>query len=339
MSGMQYPQARRLDIVDELHGRRVADPYRWLEDASSDETRSWVDAEDALLREYLDRLPGRDRLRRRLTQLLDAGLVTAPTWRGDRCFFMRRSADQEHAVLLTIDPEGNEQLLLDPIAIDPAGTTTLDAWQPDKEGRLLAYQISTGGTEESTLHVLDVATREPVEAPIDRTRYSPVAWLPGGRHYYYVRRLPPEAVPAGEEQFHRRVWLHEVGQDAEDDVEVFGAGLEKTNYYGVTVSMDGRWLIVAAAAGTAPRDDVWIAHLSATDLRKPDFVVVQQGVDAQTAAHMGRDGRLYLMTDRDAPRGRLCVTTPEDPAYEHWRDLLPEDPEAVFEDFAILDGA
>jgi prolyl oligopeptidase len=223
--------------------------------------------------------------------------------------------------------------------MDDTGTTTLDAWQPDKEGRLLAYQISTGGTEESTLHVIDVATLEPLEAPIDRTRYSPVAWLPGGRHFYYVRRLPPEELPPGEEQYHRRIWLHEVGRDADDDVEVFGAGLDLTNYYGVTVSMDGRWLIVAAAAGTAPRDDVWIADLAATDLEKPAFVVVQEGVDAQTAAHVGRDGRLYLLTDRDAPRGRLCMASPADPGYDNWRDLVPEDQEAVLEDFAILDGA
>src|SRR4051794_29321918 len=97
-----YPAAHRLDLVEELHGRRVADPYRWLEDAASTETLAWVADQDALLRDYVDVLPGRDHVRRRLTQLLDAGLVTAPAWRGDRCFFMRRTAEQEHAVLLTI---------------------------------------------------------------------------------------------------------------------------------------------------------------------------------------------------------------------------------------------
>src|SRR3954464_2042494 len=131
---IRYPDTRRLDLVDELHGQKVADPYRWLEDPDSPETRAWLDEQDALVRGYLDALPGRDQLRRRLTQLLDAGLVTAPAWRGDRCFFMRRTSAQEHAVLLTVDPDGTEHVLLDPIAMDPAGTTTLDAWQPDKEG-------------------------------------------------------------------------------------------------------------------------------------------------------------------------------------------------------------
>ena len=97
------------------------------------------------------------------------------------------------------------------MAIDPSGLTTLDAWQPDKEGRLLAYQLSEGGDEESLLRVIDVTTGSLVDGPIDRCRYSNVAWLPGGKAFYYTRRLPPEAVPDGESQYHRRVYLHQVG--------------------------------------------------------------------------------------------------------------------------------
>ena len=105
--------------------------------------------------------------------------------------------------------------LIDPMAIDPSGLTTLDAWQPDKEGRLLAYQLSEGGDEESLLRVIDVATGALVDGPIDRCRYSNVAWLPGGKAFYYTRRLPPEHVPDGEDQYHRRVYLHTVGTDPE----------------------------------------------------------------------------------------------------------------------------
>ena len=105
----------------------------------------------------------------------------------------------------------DERVLLDPMQIDPEGTTTLDSWQPSKEGDLVAYQLSTGGTEESVLRVLDVATGEVVDGPIDRARYSPVAWLPGGEAFFYVRRLAPELLPADEVQYHRRVWLHRLG--------------------------------------------------------------------------------------------------------------------------------
>ena len=147
---------------------------------------------------------------------------------------------------------GGERVLIDPLLLDPTGTTTLDAWQPSKEGDLLAYQVSSGRTEESVLHVLDVATGDGVDGPIDRARYSPVAWVPGGESFYYVRRLPPEQLPPDEQQYHRQVWRPRVGAGPALDVEVFGAGPEPTSDFGVTVSRAGRWLTVSASAGTAP---------------------------------------------------------------------------------------
>lgn len=338
----RYPGAPRDDFVEHLPADNptyeVADPYRWLEDADSERTRDWLRDQDALLDEHRARWAGRDRIRDRVHGLLAAGVVGAPVWRGERQFVMSRSGAQEHAVLSTVDPDGTERVLLDPMAIDDSGRTTLDAWQPSKEGHLLAYQLSEGGSEESVLRVMDVGSGEVVDGPIDRARYSPVAWLPGGKAFYYVRRLHPSLLPDDEAQYHRRVWLHELGSDADDDVLVFGEGRDKTSYYGVSVSMDGRWLSVSAAEGTAPRNDLWLADLKASTLAAPAFVVVQDGVDAQTSSYVGRDGRLYLMTDRDAPRGRLAVTDPATPTSEHWRDLLPEDPEAVLDGYAVLDG-
>jgi prolyl oligopeptidase len=339
MAAAAYPPARREDIAEQIHGHVVQDPYRWLEDPDSEETRSWLTAEDALLAGYLSGLGDREELAGRITELLGAGSVGPPVWRGDRQFYTRREAGQEHEVLYTATPAGGERILIDPTAVDESGTTTLDAWQPDRDGRLLAYQLSQGGDEESLLRVMDVATAEDVDGPIDRCRYTGVAWLPGGKAFYYTRRLAPEDVPDGEQQYHRRVYLHQVGSPAAEDVMIFGDGLEKTNYYSVSVSRDGRWLIIGAAAGTAPRNDLWIADLTATPAASPGLLVVQEGVDAQTAAHVGRDGRLYVWTDRDAPRGRLAVTDPADPGYSNWHDLVPEDREAVLGDFAILDGS
>jgi prolyl oligopeptidase len=338
MTRQAYPDAHRLDLVEQLHGHRVSDPYRWLEDAQAPQTEQWSAAQDALFEDAASAMPGRDHLADRVAALLGAGVVGAPSWRGDRQFFMRRTAEQEHAVLMTVDPDGAERVLIDPMAIDPTGATTLDSWQPAKEGDLLAYQLSAGGTEESELFVMEVATGRQVDGPIDRTRYSPVAWLPGGAAYYYVRRLAPDLVPADEVQHHRRVWLHRLGTDPDSDVLVFGDGQDMTNYYGVTVSMDGRWLTIGAAPGTAPRNDLWLADLTSSPLESPDLQVVQQDVDASTSLHVGRDGRAYLFTDRDSPRNRLAVTTPDELGYQSWTDLVPESDEAVLEGYAILDG-
>ncbi|HXT91870.1 MAG TPA: prolyl oligopeptidase family serine peptidase [Trebonia sp.] len=380
-----YPAARRLDLVEELHGYRVADPYRWLEDADSAETQEWLAAQESLWERYREGLTHRDAFAARVRELLRVGSVGLPTWRGATRFAMRRDPDQEHAVLYVSDheisgmsgasapdiPEGGagdntegsaggnaagnpastaagsaastaaggaERALIDPIAIDPIGRTTLDAWQPDKEGRLLAYQLSHGGDEESLLRVMDVATGEVVDGPIDRCRYSGVAWLPGGKAFYYTRRLPPDAVPEGESMYHRRVYLHVVGTPPETDAEVFGAEQEKTSYFGVSVSKDGRWLIISTSVGTAPREDVWIADLTAGDLATPVLVPLMVGRDAMASPRVGRDGRLYVFTDLAAPRGRICVADPAAPGPDGWRDLIPEDPSAVLRSYAILDG-
>ena len=162
-----YPSARRLDLVEDLHGHRVADPYRWLEDASSPETTAWSQAQDALWAAYRAQAApagamSQATLTARLQTLLGAGFVSAPAWRGDRRFSSRRSGDQEHAVVIVTE-DGRERVLIDPVALDPAGTTTLDAWQPSKEGDLVAYQVSSGGTEESVLHVLDAKGVKTIE--------------------------------------------------------------------------------------------------------------------------------------------------------------------------------
>ena len=338
MSADGYPPARRQQTAEEIHGHLVADPYRWLEDPDSQETREWQAAQDRLFAGQAGTLPGRAALAARVGELTAAGYVGVPGWRGERCFFLRRRAGQEHAVLLTSSPAGGERVLLDPMALDPSGATTLDHWVPDHEGRLLACQLSEGGNEESALRVLDVATGEVVDGPISRCRYSPVAWLPGGKAFYYTRRLPPEAVPAGEEQYHRRVYLHTVGTPPEADTLVFGEGRDKTSYYDVAVSRDGRWLTVTASLGTAPRTDVWLADLAASEPAAPALRPVQEGVDARTTVLPGRDGRLYVFTDDGAPRGRLAVADPARPERGAWQDLIGEDPEAVLADFAILDG-
>jgi prolyl oligopeptidase len=349
MSELRYPRARRMDLTEDVLGYQVSDPYRWLEDAESGERSDWLAAEESLFAAQRAEWPGRDALAEQVRALLGVGYVGTPAWRGERSFYTRRDPGQEHGVLYTrLDSKGPEEVLVDPMAIDPSGVTTLDAWQPDKEGRLLAYQLSEGGDEESLLRVLDVATGSLVDGPVDRCRYSNVAWLPGGKAFYYTRRLPASEVPEGESQYHRRVYLHQVGTPADEDVLIFGDGRDKTDYYSVSVSRDGRWLMISASRGTAPRNDLWLADLTLSDPASPDLRVFTEGADAITSVRAGRDGLLYVFTDAGAPRGRIAVTSPEglvgsgepgdpaDPA--NWRELIGEDPEAVLQGYAILDG-
>lgn len=345
MTDPRHPPAHRQDVVDHLFGHRVEDPYRWLEQADSAETRRWLAAQDALRHAALDDLPGRDWLRGRMAELLSVGVTGPPVRRGSRRFFMRRLPGQEHAVLNVVDPDGTERVLLDPMRLDPSGRTTLDAWHPDREGRRLVYQVSTGGDDGSLLHVLDVGTGAPLDGPITRCRESSVAWLPGGECFYYVRRLPAHAVPPGEERYHRRVQLHRVGTDPDtDDVTVFGHDGPRTASYSVAVSADGRRLTVTRAVGAVRRNDIWIADLTKHGPEAPAFVPVQTGVDARTQVAVGPRGTLYLHTDHQAPRGRLATVDLGEldalgaPSPDLWKELLPEDPRSRLDHFTLLDG-
>lgn len=335
---LQYPAADRDPVIDVLHGTSVPDPYRWLEATDDPRTVAWATAQRQLLADRSAQWRGRSHWQERLTQLLAGGGVSVPYWRGDRYFFMRRMGNQQHAVLLMRDRDGSERILVDPMQLDASGLTTLDAWQMSPNGELLAYQVSHGGSEESSLYVMRVSDGTLLEGPIDRARYSPVAWLSDNASFYYVRRLHPSLVPADESQYHRRVYLHRVGADPESDVEIFGEGLTITNYYNVTVSRDGRWLQVTASEGTAPRNDVWWADLQVSDPASPTLVPIQVGVDAQTYIHATRDGRAIIYTDLEAPRGRLLSAPAHDPRHENWVELIAEDDERVLDSFVLLDA-
>lgn len=331
---MRYPDAHRQAVVDVVAGRAVADPYRWLEDPVAVDTQAWSAAQADLAVGWLAGRAGRDRLAARLAELVP-GLVGAPTVVGDRRFVISRRPGQDHAVLSVDEPGFSRRGLVDPNVLSADGTVTLDHWSPSIEGDRLAYQLSAGGDEESRLWVMDVATGESVDGPVDRVRYSPVAWLPGGDELFYVKRLAPDAVPAGEEAYHRRVWRHRVGTDPEEDAVVFGdgaagEGAAMTAYFGVTTSVDGRYVAVTLGLGTAPRNEVWVAEVAP----RPAWRRVVAGVDARAWPEVDRAGRLWLLTDLDASRRRLCVVDAgaTDPGPAAWRTVVAEDPEAVLED-------
>lgn len=348
MTTPRYPAAQRLDLVEDFHGTPVADPYRWLEDHShhpQSDASEWQVWREEWDRQQRDLHTGqsrewetRDWFAERMGQLLGGGYQGLPVWRNGRQFFSRRQPGQQFGVLYVVDPDGSERVLIDPIEWDPTGHTTLDGYQPSWEGDKLAFLMSEGGTEESVLRVMDVATREIIDGPIDRTRFSSVAWLPGGEAFYYVRRQDPATVAPSEAQFHRRVRLHHLGADPDSDPEIFGGGLRMTNYYSVGVTRDGRWLVIDAAEGTAPRNDVYLADLSSGDIDHPQLRTVVERRDAQTSITIRPDGRMFVWTDHEAPRGRLLAADPHRPEPENWQELIAEDPESILESFRLSDG-
>ncbi|MFG2309942.1 prolyl oligopeptidase family protein [Streptomyces sp. NPDC048566] len=332
-----YPDAPRSGPEETLHGLRVADPYRWLENPEDPATVAWSAAQDLLYAREEARWTDRDAWRSRMTGLLATGGVRPPVPRGGREFHLRREPGREVAAL-AVHEAGATRVLLDPLDADPSGTTVLDAWEPSWEGDLVAVQLSSGGTERSVLHVLDTASGGTVGGPVDRVRRSPVAWLPGGRAFYYVRGLPPEpGAPARAPR--RRVYLHRVGTPADQDTEIFGAGRSDTQYYTVATTPDGRRLAVGATEGTAPATDLWIADLAESSPGRPRLRRLQHAADGRTAVRLRPGtGPLLLRTTHGAPRGRIAAAGRTAAGPDGWHTLVPEEPGTVLEDFAVLDG-
>lgn len=341
-----WPPAYRSEVPELLHGRAVADPYRWLEDADSARTAAWLAAQHELFARARPDWSAGPALRRLLDDLTRFDLLSAPRWAGGRAFGTRRGGDAEHPVLQVVEPDGRPRVLVDPQRIDPSGATTLGSWAASPDGTLLSYQLAADGAERFTLYVLDVATGEQVDEPVPGCRYSDVAWLPGQRAFYHVRHTDPADDEAGQQ-----VYLHRVGEPAQRDVAVFGAGWDPTAEFDVAVDVAGRRLVVTAGLGLAAENTVWVADLRAGDPAAPRLVEVAALRDGWSAAWPARDGRIYLLTTVDADRGRLAVLEPDGgaPAGHSTepttagagpvvRTLVGEDPEAVLTSFAVLDG-
>lgn len=332
----RYPAAERLDLTETRHGVTFTDPYRWLEDHSDPRTINWLAAQDELL--AAERAAWRsDDWRQALASLSAVDTVSAPVVRRGRAFFARQQAGEDHPTLMAGE-DGREWPLVSPLELDPSGRTVLDTWRPSVEGDLLAYQLSVNGTEDSRLWVMEVATGKLLDGPIDRLRRTPVAWLPGGTQYYYVRRLPPELHP-GEERYHRRVYLHRVGSDPSQDVLIFGEGRDKTQFYSVDVTADGRWLRLSATSGTDRRNELWLADLNASPPHAPALRPLQEGADAHTTPHIaygtGPGDPVYLQTSQGAPFRRIMTVIPASLGTP-WRELIASRPGAVLTDFTAL---
>lgn len=332
----EYPPARRDAGTGELHHRLyIEDPYRWLEDPSSVETRAWLEGQDSLWERTKAALPDRagleDEFRSRMP-----GLVGPPSRKGGRIFYSRRLQTEEHPVVMMREPNGDERVLLDPATIDPSGLTTLQGSSVSPDGKRLAYFTANAGNEMSTLHVVDIDTGDALDDPIAIGRGGTIAWFPDGASFAYVRRLGDADLPdePEAEQFHRRVYLHTVGTDAATDRLLFGEGRNKGTYYGVSVNKDATWMTISASVGTDPRNDLFIVDLADPALT-PRTVI--ESVDASTHGGVSsRDGMLYLSTDLDAPKGRIVRVDPRNPTLPGWVDVVGES-DLPLVDFTMTD--
>ena len=317
------PAAVRGDEAEVLHGDLIPDPYRWLE-RDDDRTRVWTDAQNVRTAAALDAVAVRSSFRERLRELLGVGLLGVPRPVGDRVFFERRASGARQMVLY-VRENGRERAVVDPNALDPEGLIALDWWYPSPGGRLVAYGLSRGGTEMSTLHVVDVATGAALPDRIPFTQRARVAW--SGDGFYYTVHPAPGSVPPGDEHYYRRVRFHRLGDDPASDVPVFGDGLPKESLLSVDADAAGRWAVLSAAEGWTRND----LYLLSRDPGSDGPRTIIEGADGLSDATIA-GGRIWIRTNVGSPNYRIVVVDPAEP--QRWRTVVPET-EWPIESFAV----
>ncbi len=308
-----YPTARRSDVADDYHGVRIADPYRWLENADASETLAWVEAENRLTAAALAG-PLRDQVASRLTELFDIPRTTVPFKRGDRYFFIHNTGLQNQGILYVLEgPLTVARPLIDPNRLSDDGTVALTAVEASEDGALVAYALSASGSDWQDIRIRDAATGVDLPDVVRWVKFASIAWAGDGSGFYYTRFPEPGTVPEGDEHYFNRVCYHRLGDPQERDALVFDAPDERETVFTVELSHDDRWAVITASRGSSDKCEVHLIDREAPGA--PPRPLFTGFTDAYAFAQEA-GGRLYFQTDRGAPRGRIIAVDPLEPDVE-----------------------
>ncbi|MFO0042283.1 MAG: prolyl oligopeptidase family serine peptidase, partial [Pseudomonadota bacterium] len=317
------PAAKMVDQYDDHFDQRIFDPYRWMEDLDSPELARWVAGQNALLQDYLADVPGRERIKARLTELWNYERYGVPQVRSGRYFYTRNDGLQNQApVYWQAALDGEPKLLLDPNTLSGDGTVSLADWQASDDGMRLAYALSDGGSDWRTIKVRDVDSGEDLGDEIRWAKFTSIAWLRDGSGFYYSRYDAPQ----GENELKavnkfQKLFFHRIGTSQDQDVLVYERADQPDWGFQAEVSDDGQYLVVSVSKGTDERNLLFVK-----DLRQPD-AAVREVVSDFTAAYDfigAADGKLYVRTDDGAERYRIVAIDPTKPAKTDWREVVPE---------------
>ena len=319
---LPYPQARRSDQVDDYHGTKVADPYRWLEDTDSAETHAWVEAENKLTFGYLEQIPYRQAIRDRLTKLWNYERYTVPSQHGGRYFFQHNTGLQQQNVLLVAESiHGEPRVLLDPNLLSSDGTVALAGAEISDDGKLMAYGLATSGSDWNEWHVRDIDTGKDLSDDLKWVKFSGASWSKDNKGFYYSRYDEPTGAAMRDTNYFQKLYYHRLGTAQSDDKLIYDRPDNKELGFAGNVTDDGHYLIISVWQGTSPKNRLYYK-----DLTQPDSPVVKllDDFDAQYN-FIDNDGPVFWFhTDLDAPRGRLLAIDTRHAERANWKTLVPQ---------------
>jgi prolyl oligopeptidase len=326
------PWAEPRPVQEDFHGTKIVDKYRWLEDGNNPDTQKWVAEEMAYTRGVLDPLPGRDAIHKRLTELLSIGSIGVPQIGGKYYFYTRREGMQNQPVLYVREGvDGKDRVLLDANQLATDGTIALDWYQPSEHGKYLAYGTSPSGSEMSTLHILETKTGSALPDTIERTRAASIAWSLDNSGFYYTRYPRKGDVAEGQEVYNRHVFYHVLGDDPAKDEPIFGEGRDAEDWPSVSLDNDGRMLLITVSQGWTKTE------LFLMDLKKgtpPTRITTGKNFLYSGSVY---NGRLYIVTNEDAPRFRMFVAEAGNYERDDWKEIIPQTG-GVLKDAAVWGG-
>ena len=323
-----YPEAKKVNQVDDYFGIKVTDPYRWLEDLDSQETKAWVEAQNKLTFSYLDKIPVREQIKTRLTKIWNYERYSLPFKEGGRYFFSKNTGLQNQNVLYTTTSLTQEaKKLLDPNSLSADGTIALSSVEISRDGKLMAYSLSTSGSDWQEWKVLDVETGKDLSDLIKWSKFSGASWTKDNKGFFYSRYdEPKDAAKMSATNYFQKLYYHRIGTSQSDDALIYDRPDKKEWGFGGGVTEDDRYLIINVSEGTDRRNRVYYKDLQ---LKTGQVIKLLDDFDA-SYSFIENDGPVfYFQTDLDAPRGRVIAIDTRKPERRNWKEFIPQAAESL----------
>lgn len=328
MAALKYPTTTKVSQVDDYHGVKVADPYRWLEDDNAPATKAWVEEQNKVTFGYLEKIPARAKIKERLTKLWNYERYGIPSKQGGRYFISKNDGLQNQSVLYTMATLDSEpRVVLDPNKLSTDGTVALSGSALSEDGRLLAYGLSTSGSDWQEWKVRDVDTGKDLSDQLKWVKFSGASWTKDGKGFFYSRYDEPAATNMLKGiNYFQKLYYHQVGKPQAEDELVYHRPDHKDWGFHGGVTDDGRYLIISISQGTDPKNRVYYK-----DLQTPNAPVVPLLDDFDASYDLiDNDGPVFwFLTKAQAPRGRVIAIDTRRPARANWKEIIPQAPETL----------
>lgn len=326
MAQIKYPATRKADVKDDYFGTTIADPYRWLEDDNSEETKQWVMAQNAVTNAHLGSIPFREKVRARLSVLWNYPKYGSPRKEGEYYYFSKNDGLQNQSVMYRQKGlNGTPEVFLDPNRFSADGTVALGGMSFSQQARYLTYLVAGSGSDWQEAVILDLQTLKPVDDTLRWIKFSGIAWK-GDEGFYYSRYPEPDATTrlSKQNQYHK-VYYHRIGTAQSADVLVYEDKEHPLRNVGASLTEDDRFLILSTSEGTSG-NEIWVK-----DLQKPQssFTKLIEGFSTDPDVIENKGDLLLVKTNQDAPNFRIVAIDPNKPAKEHWTTIVPEKPEVL----------